>query len=39
MELQTILYHRVVGSMRVNIPGEEREMAFKQLARQLLSSS
>ena len=39
MELQMVLCHRVVGSMRMNIPGEQRELAFKQLARQLLSSS
>jgi hypothetical protein len=39
MELQVVLCYRVVGSMRMNIPGEEREAAFKQLARQLLSSS
>ena len=36
MELQIVLCHRVVGSMRMSISGEQRELAFKQLARKLL---
>ena len=36
MELQLVLCLRVVGSMRINITGEAREMAFRDLARMLL---
>ena len=36
MELQMVLCHRVVGSAGENIPGEQRELAFKELARKLL---
>lgn len=36
MELQMVFCHRVVGSTGENIPGEQRELAFKELARKLL---
>ena len=36
MELQMILCHRAVGSMKQNILREDSEMAFKSLARILL---
>jgi hypothetical protein len=36
MELQMVLCHRVVGSVGGNIPGTQRELAFKLLARKLL---
>jgi hypothetical protein len=36
IELQMVLCYRVVGSMKMNIPGEVRELAFKELARKLL---
>ena len=36
LELQMVLCYRVVGSKGENIPREERELAFKNLARQLL---
>ena len=36
MELQMVLCHRVVGSAAENIPGEQRELAFQELARKLL---
>jgi hypothetical protein len=35
MELQMVLCHRVVGSMRMNIPGEQRELAFRELTQKL----
>ena len=35
MELQIVLCCRVVGSMRMNISGEQREDAFKNLAKEL----
>jgi len=35
LELQMMLCHRVVGSAREIIPGKEREVAFKELARKL----
>ena len=35
-ELQMILCYRVIGSGGENIPGTQRELAFKQLARKLL---
>jgi len=38
MELQMILCHRVVGSMKQNILHKDSEAAFKQLARLLLDS-
>ena len=37
MELQMVLCYRLVESMRMNIPREQREGAFKQLARQVFS--
>jgi len=39
MELQMILCHRVVGSMKQNILSKDSEAAFKSLARILLLSS
>ena len=39
MELQMILCHRVVGSMKQNILHKDSEAAFKSLARVLLSQS
>ena len=36
MELQLVLSHRVVGSGAQNIPGPQREQAFKELTRKLL---
>lgn len=38
MELQMLLCHRVVGSAAENIIGEQREVAFKTLTRQILTS-
>ena len=38
MELQMILCHRAVGSMKQNILSKDSEAAFKSLARILLSS-
>jgi len=38
MELQMILCHRVVGSMKQNILHKDSEAAFKSLARILLDS-
>jgi len=35
LELQMMLCHRVVGSAKEIIPGKEREVAFKELARKL----
>jgi hypothetical protein len=35
MELQMVLCHRVVGSAGGNIPGEQREVAFKELTRRI----
>jgi len=35
MELQMVLCYRVVGSMKMNIPGEQRERAFKKLVKDL----
>jgi len=39
LELQMVLCYRVVGSAKEIIPGKESEVAFKELARSLLSSS
>ena len=39
MELQMILCHRAVGSMKQNILRKDSEVAFKSLARLLLFSS
>lgn len=36
LELQMVLCHRVVGSTGENIPGEQSELAFKELARRIL---
>jgi hypothetical protein len=36
MELQMMLCYRVVGSMKINILGEQRELAFKKLAKRLV---
>ena len=36
MELQMVLCYRVVGSHWENIPGEQRELAFKELAGKLI---
>lgn len=36
MELQMVLCCRLVGSMRMNIPGEESERGFRELVRKLL---
>jgi hypothetical protein len=35
MELQMLLCHRVVGSMRASIPVEQGELAFKELVKKL----
>ena len=37
VELQMVLCHRVVGSMKPNIPHKDSKAAFKSLARLLLS--
>ena len=39
MELQMVLCHRVVGSMKQNILHKDSEAAFKSLARSLLLDS
>ena len=39
LELQMIICHRVVGSIKEIIPGKDSEMAFKSLAKSLLWSS
>jgi len=39
LELQMIVCHRVVGSTKGIIPGKDSEVAFKELAQNLLWSS
>lgn len=39
MELQMVLCHRMAGSMGVNIPGTNSEVAFRELARKLLPAA
>ena len=39
LELQMVLCHRVVGSVKEIIPGKESEVAFKSLAKSLLWAS
>jgi hypothetical protein len=37
MDLQMLLCYCVMGSTKMNIPGEQRELAFKKLAKDLLN--